>query len=587
MTETLNSKIEIPEVVAVGELAAKLGLPVSKVIAELMKNGIMATINENIDFETAQIISEYLGFSVELEKKQLAPEVVQTKKVDLKKMVSRPPIVAVMGHVDHGKTTLLDAIRDSKVALKEAGGITQHIGAYQVTKKGKIITFLDTPGHAAFESMRARGAEATDIAIIVVAANDGIKPQTREAINHAKKANVPMIIAINKIDLSEANIDKTKQQLSEIGLVSEDWGGDTIVIPVSAKTHKGLEELLEMVLLVADMKDFRADPTELATGLVIESHMALGKGPVATILVKNGTLQMGDIIQAGATYGKIKLMEDYKGKRIKTAGPSMPVRISGLKNLPSVADIVQVFDNEKTAKDQAVISQRQQSSKKIGDIKKLTIADLTASYEATNTKELNIILKSDVQGSLDAIKESLDKFKTPAVQVKIISEGVGPVSESDVMMASSSNAIIIGFNVSISAAINQLAQREKVKILTYKIIYELLDVIKEALESMLPVIINEVTVGKLEILKIFRITKSHVIGGGKVVSGKIEKGDIKIIRDGEEIGKGKIESVKREKDEVKDCGIGMECGLGIETGVKIDEKDIIETYIIEEIKQHL
>jgi len=315
--------------------------------------------------------------------------------------------------------------------------------------------------------------------------------------------------------------------------------------------------------------------------------MALGKGPVATILVKNGTLQMGDIIQAGATYGKIKLMEDYKGKRIKTAGPSMPVRISGLKNLPSVADIVQVFDNEKTAKDQAVISQRQQSSKKIGDIKKLTIADLTASYEATNTKELNIILKSDVQGSLDAIKESLDKFKTPAVQVKIISEGVGPVSESDVMMASSSNAIIIGFNVSISAAINQLAQREKVKILTYKIIYELLDVIKEALESMLPVIINEVTVGKLEILKIFRITKSHVIGGGKVVSGKIEKGDIKIIRDGEEIGKGKIESVKREKDEVKDCGIGMECGLGIETGVKIDEKDIIETYIIEEIKQHL
>ena len=582
MAETMNSKIEIPEVVTVGELAAKLGLPISKVISELMKNGIMATINENVDFETAQIIGEYLGFSVELEKKRVVSEVAATKKVDSKKMISRPPIVAVMGHVDHGKTTLLDAIRSSKVALKEAGGITQHIGAYQVEKNGKIITFLDTPGHEAFESMRARGAEATDIAIIVVAANDGIKPQTREAINHAKKANVPMIIAINKIDLAEANIDKTKQQLSEIGLVSEDWGGDTIVIPVSAKTSKGLEELLEMVLLVADMKAYKADPTELATGLVIESHMALGKGPVATILVKNGTLNIGDVIQAGSTYGKIKMMEDYKGKKIKIAGPSMPVRISGLKNLPAVADIVQVFENEKTAKDQAVIFQRQQGSKKIGDLKKLTLADLTASYEATNMKELNIILKSDVQGSLDAIKESLDKLKTPAVQVKIIAEGVGPVSESDVMMASSSKALIIGFNVSVGAAINQLAQREKVKILTYKVIYELLDVLKDALEAMLPVIINEVTVGKLEILKIFRTIKGHVISGGKE-----KNAEAKIIRGDEEIGRGKIESVKREKDEVKECLIGMECGLGIETAVKVEEKDIIEVYIIEEIKQQL
>ncbi|HBG81429.1 TPA: translation initiation factor IF-2 [candidate division CPR2 bacterium] len=581
-------KIEIGEVVTVGELAGKLNVPVSKVIGELMKNGIMATINENIDFETAQIIGEYLGFNIDRERQETVKEVVEKKTKSSGKLVSRPPIVAVMGHVDHGKTTLLDAIRESRVAQKEAGGITQHIGAYQVEKNGKTITFLDTPGHAAFESMRARGAEVTDIAIIVVAANDGIKPQTSEAIDHAKRANVPMIVAINKIDLPEANIDRVKQQLTEIGLIPEDWGGDVITIPVSAKDGKGLDDLLEMVLLVSGIHNFEAEKGGEATGVIIESHMAVGKGPVATVLVKNGTLKVSDTIQAGATYGKVKIMEDYKGKRIKEAGPSTPVRISGLKAIAAAGDIVQVFADERMSKDQAFIFQRQQSSKKISEVKKLGLAELTASYEAGMTKDLNIILKADVKGSLDAIKESLGKFKTPEVQVKIISEGVGLINESDIMMAKTSNALVIGFNVPLSATINQLSIREKVKVLGYQVIYELLDDIRNALESLLPPLITEVTVGKLEILKIFKTAKGHIIAGGKVTSGKLEKGlEVKIIRNAEEEGKGKINSVKREKDEVKECGIGMECGLSIETNVKLMEKDIIEAFILEETKRHL
>ncbi|KKR18649.1 MAG: Translation initiation factor IF-2 [candidate division CPR2 bacterium GW2011_GWC1_41_48] len=586
MSEEL--KIEIGEVVTVGELAGKLNVPVSKVIGELMKNGIMATINENIDFETAQIIGEYLGFNIDRERQETVKEVVEKKTKSSGKLVSRPPIVAVMGHVDHGKTTLLDAIRESRVAQKEAGGITQHIGAYQVEKNGKTITFLDTPGHAAFESMRARGAEVTDIAIIVVAANDGIKPQTSEAIDHAKRANVPMIVAINKIDLPEANIDRVKQQLTEIGLIPEDWGGDVITIPVSAKDGKGLDDLLEMVLLVSGIHNFEAEKGGEATGVIIESHMAVGKGPVATVLVKNGTLKVSDTIQAGATYGKVKIMEDYKGKRIKEAGPSTPVRISGLKAIAAAGDIVQVFADERMSKDQAFIFQRQQSSKKISEVKKLGLAELTASYEAGMTKDLNIILKADVKGSLDAIKESLGKFKTPEVQVKIISEGVGLINESDIMMAKTSNALVIGFNVPLSATINQLSIREKVKVLGYQVIYELLDDIRNALESLLPPLITEVTVGKLEILKIFKTAKGHIIAGGKVTSGKLEKGlEVKIIRNAEEEGKGKINSVKREKDEVKECGIGMECGLSIETNVKLMEKDIIEAFILEETKRHL
>jgi translation initiation factor IF-2 len=583
-----QNKITIPEAITVREFAGKLNIPVSKIIAELMKNGIMATINESIDFETAQIVGDYLGFEIEKEERITAKQVINAKISEAKKLIERPPIVVVMGHVDHGKTSLLDAIREAGVALKEAGGITQHIGAYQVEKNSKKITFLDTPGHAAFESMRAHGAEATDIAIIVIAANDGVKPQTLEAINHAKKANVPMIIAINKMDLPEANIDRAKQQLTEIGLIPEDWGGDTITIPVSAKTKDGIEDLLEMILLIAEMKNYKADPLDEATGLVIESHVALGKGPMATILIKNGTLRIGDFIQAGSTYGKVRLMEDYKGKKIKEALPSTPVRISGLKELPSVADIVQVFAEEKVAREEASVFARTQGAKKIGDIKKLSFEDLAASYEAGKTKELKIVLKADVKGSLDTIIQSLDKFKTPEVQVKVINEGIGSISESDIMMAAASKATVIGFGVSINATVNQLARREKVNVHLYKVIYELLDDIKEALENLLPPVLNEVEVGKMEILKVFKISKGLVIAGGKVTSGKMTKNiQAKIFRGKEEVGKGKLVMVKREKDEVSECSIGMECGVSIETGIKLEEKDVVLTYTIEKVKRYL
>jgi len=585
---TKNNKITISEVITIRDFAGKLNIPVSKIIAELMKNGIMATINESIDFETAQIVGDYMGYEIEKEEKVSTKQAINAKISEAKKLIARPPIVVVMGHVDHGKTSLLDAIRESGVALKEAGGITQHIGAYQVEKNGKKITFLDTPGHAAFESMRAHGAEATDIAVIVIAANDGVKPQTLEAINHAKKANVPMVIAINKIDLPEANIDRAKQQLTEIGLIPEDWGGDTVVIPISAKTKTGIDDLLEIILLIAEMKNYRADPLDEATGLVIESHIALGKGSMATILIKNGTLRIGDYIQAGSTYGRIRLMEDFKGKKIKEALPSTPVRISGLKELPSVADIVQVFSDEKVAREEATVFSRTQGVKKIGDIKKLSFEDLTASYEAGKTKELKVVLKADVKGSLDTIIQALDKLKTPEVQVKVTNEGIGPITEGDVMMAAASGATVIGFGVSINATVNQLAKREKVNVHLYKVIYELLDNIKDALEELLPPVLNEIEIGKLEILKVFKLSKGVVIAGGKVISGKMIKNiQAKILRGKEGVGKGKIIMIKREKDEVSECSIGMECGISLETGIKVEEKDIVVIYTIEKVKRYL
>lgn len=577
----------IPSIITVGDFAKRLNLPVSQVISELMKNGVMATINENIDFETAAIIGEYLGFQIEPEKEKSATP--QKETVSKKNLLPRPPVVVVMGHVDHGKTSLLDAIRESNIVAQEAGGITQHIGAYQAGKNNQLITFLDTPGHEAFTQMRAHGAKVTDIGIIVIAADDGIKPQTLEAIDHAKKYNLSVIFAITKIDKPEANIDFVKRQLMEIGIVPEELGGKDIITAVSAKTKEGLDDLLDLTLILAETLDLKADPSVPATGVVIESHLDYGKGPIATILVQNGTLHLGDWVAVGETYGKIKSMEDFRGKKLKEALPSTPIKIAGLKELSNVSDILMVFQDEKTTKEEVANIKKLQHAKKITQVKKIKTEDiLEAVAKAKGIKELNIILKTDVQGSLDAIRESLGKISTPEVAVKIVQGGIGDITENDISMAKTSGAIIFGFRVGLKAAIDQLAKRERVKISLYDVIYELLDDIKGALSELLTPEKIEILEGKLEVLKIFKTGKPPVIVGGKVIEGKMKVNSLsRILRKKEVIGEGKIVSVKREKEEVGEAVSGTECGLGLDIKFIPQEKDIVEAFQIEERKRTL
>lgn len=580
--------IKIPEIITVGGFAKAMNLPVSSVIQELINNGVMATINDNIDFETAEIIAEYLEKNIEKE------EIVTIEKKEVKSGATkgskeRPPVVAVMGHVDHGKTSLLDAIRDTQVVAKEKGGITQHIGAYQVERNGKQITFLDTPGHEAFNKMREHGARVTDMAIIVVAADDGIKPQTIEAINHARKANTPILVAINKIDLPGADIDRVKKELSEKDLSPEEWGGDTVTVEVSAKDKIGLDNLLDMVLLMSEVQELKASPEIEAQGVVIESHLDIGKGAVATILIKNGTLRIGDNIQIGETYGKVKSMEDYKGKKIKEAGPSVPVKISGIKGVPQVSEIMQVFIDEKEAKKESEMEKRGKTVKSLATVKKIGVEELTSAVEAAGTKELEIVLKTDVKGSQEAIVEALEKFRTKEVAVKVIQEGVGNINEKDVMMAASSKTkVVFGFNVGISAMVLKLAEREGVKFSKYGVIYELLDDAKAALEGLLPPEIIESEVGQLEILKVFRIDKKETVAGGKVTDGKLIKGlKVKVFRKKEEIYEGTLDSLKREKEEVDEVPSGTECGIGFNGKVELEEKDIVKEYKIEKKKRKL
>lgn len=585
--EPTPKHIVIPESLSVQELALRMSRKASEVIKELMKLGVMATINQEVDADTAAIVAGEMGITVEvkIEKSIAVIEDIEDDAADLK---GRPPVVTVMGHVDHGKTSLLDAIRSANVTASEAGGITQHIGAYQVEIKNQKITFLDTPGHEAFTAMRARGAQVTDIAILVVAADDGVMPQTIEAINHAKAANVPIIVAINKMDKENANPDRVKQELTEYGLVVEEWGGETIAVPVSAKARINIESLLEMILLVAEVKELKANPNRNATGTVIEAKLDKGKGPVATVLVSKGTLNVGDIIVAGHSFGKIRAMVDDKGRRVKKAGPSMPVEVQGLTDVPPAGEVFNVVNDEKLARS---ITDARVDEKKAEEVKqksKISLEDLFDKIKEGEVKDLNIIIKADVQGSVEAIKQSLDKLSTSEVRVNVIHGGVGTISESDVMLAAASNAIIIGFNVRHDSNTKATADLQGVDIRLYRVIYDALDDIKAAMEGMLDPDYKEVVLGKAEVRQVFKVPKAGSIAGSYVTEGKINRtSKIRVIRDGKVVNEGEIESLKRFKDDAKEVAEGYECGIGIKNFNDIKEGDILEAYILEEVKREL
>lgn len=582
--------IEIEDMTTVGTLAEKLSLPVTKLIGELMKNGVMATVNERIDFDTATIIVEELGLDVTLSKKaveQLAP--VREKREHGESAVPRPPVVAVMGHVDHGKTSLLDAIRGAQVAKGEAGGITQHISAYQIKRNGRAITFLDTPGHEAFAAIREHGAHLTDIAIIVVAADDGIKPQTVEAIRFARKAGVKIIVAINKIDKEGADVNRVKQQLAEHELLPEEWGGDTVIVEVSAKTKQGVDNLLDMVLLVTDVEDLRAENDGPSTGLVIEAHMEQGRGPIANALIEEGTLHVGDFVVAGSTYAKIRVLQDSNGASIKEAGPSTPVVISGFKTLPEFGDEFNVVKNEKEARtqsEQAAI-QKQTGAGRSDMSSSELIRMINRNNEVTN---LNIIIRADVQGSLTSVIDSLKALDTDEVAVHIVSSGVGSLTENDLHLAGTSNAIIYGFNVQVPANIKRLASRDKISIRLYKVIYELIDDVKNGLSALLAPEIVETEQGRLVVRGIFKTTKTEVICGGEVTKGKLTAPSIaRVMRDGKQLAEVEVTMLKRGPQETKEVFEGDMCGMSIKTNSRVDlqEGDHIELFSRETVTRSL
>jgi translation initiation factor IF-2 len=571
---------QIPEVIGVGEFAEKLGLPVTRVIGELMKNGVMATINEQIDFDTAAIIGSELGFTIveEQVKEQIRPEKVTMAEGEGK---TRPPIVAVMGHVDHGKTSLLDAIRSSHVAEKEAGGITQHIGAYQIKRGERWITFIDTPGHEAFSALRQHGARMTDVAIIVVAADDGVKPQTKEAIRHAQEAGVQLVVAINKIDKEGADSNRVRQELSELGLVPEEWGGNTVMVDVSARAATNIDRLIDVVLLVADIEDLRARPDGPADGAIIESHLDAGKGPVATVLVRNGVLKTGDYLVAGSTYAKVRSLGDFRGKRILSAHPGMPAVVTGFKAVPSFGDLWRAESNEKVARDAAAAMVRREQAKGMG-VKKIDASQLSAAITAGNINELNVVLKADTQGSLESLHESLDQLRNDEVAVKVVSSAVGDISESDIAFAKTAGALLIGFNVSLSSNLKALANREGIHARLYKVIYELTDDLREALSQMLAPEVIETIVGELSVKGVFKITKSSVVCGGTLTQGRIEpKLRFRIKRGGHSIGEGTLTSLQKDKQEVKEAFEGETCGMNVATNVAIELGDSLEFFTTE------
>lgn len=585
--ELSSGILTIPETIKVGDFAAKIKKPPAEIIKKLLFNGVMASINHEITFEVAEKIAEQYNILLQKEIQREKDEIlINDFEDDLEDLVHRPPVVTVMGHVDHGKTSLLDSIRHSSVTETEAGGITQHIGAYTVEIKGSTIVFLDTPGHEAFTAMRSRGAKATDIAILVVAADDGVMPQTIEAINHAKAANVPIIVAINKIDKPAANPDKVKQELTEYGLISEEWGGETICVPVSAKTKDGIDNLLEMVLLVAEMQELKANPNRTAKGTIIEAELDKGRGPVATVLVQNGTLSVGDSIVAGSTFGRVRAMIDDKGRKVKSATPSIPVAVIGLSEVPNAGDLLFCVADEKTARQISDIKKNKIKEEHYASTARVSLEDLFAQIKEGKVKELNIVVKADVQGSVEAVKQSLEKLSNEEVRVKVIHGGVGAISEADVSLASASNAIIIGFNVRPDTMTRQLAEKEKVDIRTYRIIYEAVDNIEAAMKGMLDPEYKEVITAKLVVRNTFKVSNIGTIAGCYVEDGKINRNnDIRIIRDGVVILEGKISSLKRFKDDVKEVAAGYECGLTVERFNDLKEGDVIEGFTMEEVKR--
>ncbi len=578
--------LKLPEEITVGELAAMLKMTAAEVIKKLFTLGQMASVNEVLDYETAAIVAEELGARVEKAVVvTIEDRIIDDHVDDESDLIPRDPVVVVMGHVDHGKTSLLDAIRNTSVTTTEAGGITQHIGAYRVDLNGQKITFLDTPGHAAFTSMRLRGAMATDIAILVVAADDGIMPQTIEAINHAKAAGVQIIVAVNKMDKPAANPDRVLQQLTEHELVPEQWGGETICVPVSALTRQGIDSLLESVLLVAEMQELKANPNRSAKGVVIEARLDKGRGPVSTLLVQNGTLKSGDIIVAGTSVGRVRVMVDDKGRKVNEAGPSVPVEIMGLAEVPQAGDGFDAVNDERLARE--LVEQRKSKAKEeqFKEFQKVTLDNLFASIQEGQLKDLNIIIKADVQGSAEAVKQSLVKLSNEEVRVKIIHNGVGAITESDVMLANASNAIIVGFNVRPDNVASENAERDGVEIRTYRVIYDCIEEVEAAIKGMLAPKFRDVDIGKAEVRQVVKISSVGNIAGCHVTSGKITRGaKIRVVRDGIVVFEDEMASLRRFKDDVKEVASGFDCGIGLNKFNDIKEGDVLEAFITEEYR---
>ena len=574
------------ETITVRDFSEKIGKPAAEILKKLFMMGIVANINQDIDFETCELVA--MEYDIELEH-QVAKTYEETmqenaEEVDAEEdLVPRPPVVTIMGHVDHGKTSLLDAIRKTHVTEGEAGGITQHIGAYTVECNGRMITFIDTPGHEAFTSMRARGAQVTDVVILVVAADDGIMPQTVEAINHSKAAGVPIIVAVNKIDKPESNPERVKQQLTEHGLVCEDWGGDTICVPVSAKKQQNLDELLEMVLLQADVLDLKANPNKAAKGTIIEAQLDKGRGPVATVLVQNGTLKIGDPIVAGIAYGRVRAMMNDKGENVKTAGPSCPVEVLGFNEVPSAGDIMNVAEVSKKVAEER---RNRIKAEQLKNLSKVSLEDLFSHIAEGEVKTLNIVVKADVHGSVEAVKQALEKLSNEEVRVKCIHGGVGAITESDVMFASASNAIVIGFNVRPDSGARNLAEQEKVDVRTYRIIYQAIEDVENAMKGMFKPVFKEVHLGTISVRNTFKVSSVGTIAGAYVQDGKVQRNaQVRVVRDGVVIHEGQIASLRRFKDDVREVAAGYECGIGIENFNDIHEGDVIEAYTMEEVKR--
>ena len=593
MSENGHKKIEIPATITVRDLALKIEASPIQVIKILMSNGVMANINQTFDFETAAVVASEMGFEANQEapepliEEQEAGEIPLWRRLianeDPKKLVSRPPVVTILGHVDHGKTTLLDAIRHTNVADGEAGGITQHVGAYQVEHKGRTITFLDTPGHSAFTAMRARGAQGADVVVLVVAADDGVMPQTREAIAHAKAARVPIVVALNKIDRPNANPDYVKQQLADAGLVSDEWEGQTIIVPVSAKQKKGLDDLLEAILLVADNTEILANPKGKVIGTVIEAELDKGKGTIATLLVQNGSLEAGDTVIAGTSYGRLKAMTDFRGRKIHEAGPSTPVLAMGLNDVPHAGDIFQVVPSEKDAR--IIVEERKNKAQQLHSAApKATLEELFERYKAGELRELRLIIKADVQGSLEPIINSLNDLEKTEISVNILHASTGNITENDVNLASASKAIVIGFNVQADSAARRLADTEGVSIRMYEIIYRLTEDIEKALKGMLSPEYKDVIIGRASVLAVFKISKVGAVAGCRVTQGEIRRNaKARVLRNTQVLYDGEISSLKHEKDDVREVRLGFECGISFKAFNDFAQGDVVECYTLERI----
>ncbi|MBU5595598.1 translation initiation factor IF-2 [Amphibacillus sp. MSJ-3] len=585
--DSKNQVIKYSGTLTVGELAEKLGKDTSEIIKKLMLLGVMATKNQDLDDDSIELISSDYGLTVEKEVEIEKTDLTQYIEEDSEdQLTERPAVVTIMGHVDHGKTTLLDSIRQTKVTAGEAGGITQHIGAYQIRANDKKITFLDTPGHAAFTSMRSRGAQITDIAILVVAADDGVMPQTVEAINHAKAAEVPIIVAVNKIDKETANPDRVMQELTEYELVSEDWGGDTIFVPISALQGQGIDDLLEMILLVAEVEELKANPAKRASGTVIEAELDKGRGSVASLLVQSGTLRVGDPIVVGNTFGRVRAMVNDLGRRVKKAGPSTPVEITGLSDVPQAGDQFVVFEDEKTARQIGELRAQKQLEERRGSQSKVSLEDLFEQIKQGEIKDINIILKADVQGSAEALASSLQKIDVEGVKVNIIHTGVGAITESDIILASASNAIVIGFNVRPDNNAKKSAEAENVDVRLHRIIYKAIEEIEAAMKGMLDPEFEEKVIGQAEVRETFKVSKIGTIAGSYVTDGKITRdSSVRVIRDGVVIFEGEIDSLKRFKDDVKEVSQNYECGITLQNFHDIKVGDVFECFVMEEIER--